>query len=200
MTLPEFADLSSEVVNALLSQHGLASQPAVRLPDVGIFNAIFAIGETIILRIPRNHPAFVEAARKEAVAVPFARRAGVRTPDLLIFDDSLDLLPVPYSFYKRVQGATLELLKLEPEATQAAYFELGRDLALLHQGVPFIEPARSLALEGLSEPEALPDELAAEGYIGTSEAQWLSHWLVHLRSLCSSKVLCFDMVMSRRLT
>jgi hypothetical protein len=33
--------------------------------------------------------------------VPAARVAGVRTPALIVFDDSLDLLPVPYAIYER---------------------------------------------------------------------------------------------------
>jgi hypothetical protein len=65
-----------------------------------------------VLRVPRGAPPFVAAIRKESVAVPAARAAGVRTPALVAFDDSLDLLPVPYAIYEQVHGEALGLLDL----------------------------------------------------------------------------------------
>jgi aminoglycoside phosphotransferase (APT) family kinase protein len=71
-------------------------------------------GGEYVLRVPRDAPPFIAALRKESVAVPAAKAAGVRTPTLRAFDDSLDLLPVPYAIYERVRGETLGLLDLEP--------------------------------------------------------------------------------------
>ena len=85
--------------------------------------------------MPRGHPISAADARKEAVAVPAAREAGVRTPRMLVFDESLDLLPVPYSIYERVRGETLGLLDRDPAASPGVWRELGHDLALLHSGV-----------------------------------------------------------------
>lgn len=186
MKLPEFPDLSDETLRPVLSRHGLQSRAVRRLPSVGIFNAIFAVGDEIVLRVPRQHPAFIEAARKEALAVPAARSAGVRTPALLVFDDTLDLLPVPYSLYERVHGETLELLRAEPEATKEAYRELGRDLAFLHSGVKSTGKVAQLQLEALPEPDAWPEELADQGYLGVLDARWLSGWLSYLKQRASA--------------
>ena len=53
--------------------------------------------------------------------MPAARAAGVRTPALVAFDDSLQLLPVPYAIYERVRGETLGALDLGPEDTPRAW-------------------------------------------------------------------------------
>jgi aminoglycoside phosphotransferase (APT) family kinase protein len=151
------------------------------LPETGIFNAIYLLGDDLILRVPRDHPAHVAAVRKEAVAVPAARQAGVRTPRLVVFDDSLELLPVPFTVYERVHGETLGLLGLEPEDTPAVWRELGRDLARLHAGVGESSPAGGLgAAVGLPDPRERAEELASMGYVTASEARWLVGWLDRL--------------------
>lgn len=183
MHLPDFPDLPAATLGAIAARHGLTGQAIAPLPNLGIFNAIFAVGESVVLRVPRQHPAFVEATRKEGVVVPAARRAGVRTPELLAFDDTLDLLPVPYGLYERVRGDTLELLGLDAAATPDVWHEVGRDLARLHGGVERTPALAALALEDLPDPEPWPQELAEQGWLGTSEARWLSAWLEHLRDL-----------------
>src|SRR5689334_9720788 len=67
----------------------------------------YALGHDYVLRVPRKHPHFIATARKEAIVVPAARAAGVRTPMIVVFDDSRELLPVPYTIYERIHGATL---------------------------------------------------------------------------------------------
>ena len=88
--------MSADTLEAIGERHNLRAGEISPLEDVGIFNAIYLVGSEYILRIPRDAPPFVAAIRKESVAVPAARAAGVRTPALIAFDDSLDLLPVPY--------------------------------------------------------------------------------------------------------
>src|SRR5690349_16715287 len=117
MSLPDFPTLSSHTLHMIAERHGLAARAFKPLPSTGVFNAIYLIGDDLVLRIPRNHPHFVAALAKEAIAAPAARAAGVRTPQLLAFDDSLALLPVPYAIYERVHGETIESLGLDPAAT-----------------------------------------------------------------------------------
>ncbi len=181
MQLPDLPDVSPEIVRALAERHGLGTPSYVRLPEVGIFNAVYRLGDDLILRVPRHHPAFIAAARTEAIAAPAAHAAGVRTPRLIAFDDALDLLPVPYLIYERVHGETLGLLDLDPGATPQAWRELGRDLARLHTRVRADGPAGQLAApEELPDPRPWPDELAGDGYITAVEARWLSAWLERL--------------------
>ncbi|MEO7910971.1 MAG: aminoglycoside phosphotransferase family protein [Roseiflexaceae bacterium] len=180
MELPPFPDISDDLLHAIAERHGVAGAAITRLPEVGIFNAIYALGSDLILRIPRDHPAFTDAARKEVLAVPAARAAGVRTPDLLAFDVSLELLPVPYTMYERVHGETLGLLDHEPGDSLAAWHELGRDLALLHTHVAAQGPIAEIEIEGLPDPRLWLDQIAQEGYFTSMEARWLRGWLDRL--------------------
>ena len=181
MELPPFPSITPEVLHAIAERHRLGQRAVTRLPEVGIFNAIYLIGDALVLRVPRSHPAFTNALRKEAIAVPLARAAGVRTPELTAFDDALDLLPVPYALYERVQGETLGLLDLEPDETPDVWRELGHDLAQLHTGVNKEGAAGGLgAPEDLPDPRELPAELADTGHFGLPEARWLERWLDRL--------------------
>ena len=180
MKLPNLPPVSDEILRAIVERHGLGAREFSWLPQAGIFNAIYLLGDDYVLRVPREHPAFVAAAHKEAVAVPLARKAGVRTPQIVAFDDSLELLPVPYSIYERVRGETLGLLDLEPTDTPGVWQDVGRDLARLHKGVSEDGPASGLEPEPLPDPRPLPEELASAGYFTPMEARWLSAWLDRL--------------------
>jgi hypothetical protein len=83
--LPDFPDLSDEVLSVIAARYG--GGLVVRLPEGGIFNAVFLLGEDLILRVPRDHPDFVAAVRREILAFPAARDAGVRTPCLVAVND-----------------------------------------------------------------------------------------------------------------
>ncbi len=182
MSLPDFPTLSSDTLHTIAEHQGLAVRTFKQLPSIGLFNAVYLLGDELILRVPRDHPHFVAALAKEAIAVPVARAAGVRTPRLIAFDDSLTLLPVPYALYERVHGATLESLGRDPLTTPAVYRELGRDLARLHAGVSLDSPASQLGEPNLpqGDPRPLPHELAAAGYFSVAEARWLEQWLDRL--------------------
>lgn len=178
MPVPAHTDVPIEALAAVAEQHGLPPSPITRVPDVGIFNAVYLLGDEFILRVPRRHPAHDQALYHESIAVPLARLAGVRTPALLVYDDTRTLLPVPYTIYERVQGETLGLLDLEPEQTPEVWQELGGDLARLHNGVKREGPGAALGeREGGPDPRELAERLAGGGWITGSEARWLQRWL-----------------------
>ena len=174
MDLPDFPDLSDEVLSAIAARYG---GPAVRLPEVGIFNAVFLLGDDMVLRVPRDHPDFVAATRREILAVPAARDAGVRTPRLVVIDDACDLLPVPFLIYERVRGEPLGWLDLDPSDTPDVWRELGRDLAALHLGVEAEGPIAALRPEVLDDPRLCVEDLATDGQFTVVEARWLGRWL-----------------------
>jgi aminoglycoside phosphotransferase (APT) family kinase protein len=177
----EFADLPAATLRAIAARHGLGVDAFARLPQVGVINAIYALGDDYVLRVPRRHPGTIAQARTEAIAAPAARAAGVRTPRLIAFDDSGDLLPVPYLIYERVHGRTLGLLDWEPAAIAPVWRELGRDLALLHTAAPDDGPAGQLPLlEAMPDPRALAEDRAADGWFTGLEARWLTQWLDRL--------------------
>ncbi len=182
MDLPVFPEVSPETLRRIAERHRLPAEPITPLPAAGIFNTIYLLGPDHVLRIPRDAPPFTAALHKESLAVPAARSAGVRTPALVAFDASLDLLPVPYAVYERVTGRTLESLNLSPDAPSGVWREVGRDLARLHEGVSAEGPTAGLESESLPDPRGLPDQLASAGHFSAEEARWLSAWLDRLAS------------------
>lgn len=180
-TLPDHVDVSPNTLAAIAARHGLDATDVERLPETGIFNAIYRLGDGAILRIPRNHPKFVAAARHEAVAVPAARAAGVLTPRLIAFDDSLELLPIPYTVYERVPGVPLESVGLDPADAAHIWRAHGRNLALAHVGVSVAgEVARLPRQTAEPDPRGLLAERVDEGWLSPLDARWLGRWLDRL--------------------
>ena len=64
-------------------------------------------------------------AQKELAAVPAARAAGVRTPAIVVADDSCDVVPVPYAVYERVHAESLEAIGADAEEAAEVWRELG---------------------------------------------------------------------------
>lgn len=124
---------AADPVDALLAAHGVAG-PWERLLDTGVANRIYAT-QDVVLRVATDHEDAIVDAYTESVAAPVARRAGVRTPALIAFDDSLRLVDRPYSLWDRVHGETLCLAKLSGEARQEVWREVGQQLAHLHATV-----------------------------------------------------------------
>ncbi len=189
MQLPPHADVSDRAIVEMVHHHGLRSRPVIRLPDTGIFNAIYLLGDAYVLRVPRRHPLHDRALYHESIAVPLARHAGVRTPALLFYDDSCTVLPVPYTIYERVHGDTLGHHDLEPEETPAVWHDIGCDLARLHTGVDRNGPGAELGdRETLPDPRQLAEDLASGGWVTSSEARWFVRWLDRIAPAATASV------------
>jgi aminoglycoside phosphotransferase (APT) family kinase protein len=176
--LPEHTAVSLEILSTIARRHGLEATRIQALPDVGIINGIYRLGDGYALRIPRNHPAHVAQMLAESVAAPAALGVGVRTHRLVAFDDARDLLPVPYSIFEWVPGVSLESLELDAGSTRKVWRELGHDLAHLHTGVARAGPAGDMdAAEPFPDPRQLAEDRAAEGWFTSMETRWLTKWL-----------------------
>lgn len=153
----------------------------VPLTQTGIINAVYALGPDLVLRVPRDHPGHVAQLLRERAAVPAARAAGIRTPALAAFDDSLEILPVPYATYERLAGTPFELLGRDVRAAPAVWRELGRDLGRLHAGAARAGSAGDLS-EGapMRDPRDLVERRAGEGWFTAMEAGWLLRWFERL--------------------
>ena len=178
MPLPDFPIITPEALTIIAKRHHASY--VKELPELGMFDGIFALGDDFILRVPRNHPFPISKTYKEQVAVTAARAVGVRTPAIVTFDDSLELISTPYAVYERVGGETLETLALEPDETTGAWRELGRDFARLHYGVEKTGAVGEIEAPSYPDPRELSDELAEKGYFTGLEARWLRGWLEHL--------------------
>ena len=176
MNLPSFPPLEQDALVKIALRFGVSPHRISRLPQIGICNAIFALGEDLILRVPRAHEAYTAAIRREAVAVPLARGVGVKTPALIAFDDSLKTLPVPFGIWERVRGDTLGLLDLEPEETPQVWRAVGADLGRLHLGVLPRHELTPLEPPPMPKTETLAAQLERDGWIGLGEARWLTRW------------------------
>jgi Ser/Thr protein kinase RdoA (MazF antagonist) len=154
--------------------------------QTGIINTIYAVGDGLVLRVPRAK--YGDCIGREARVVPQARAAGVRTPALVAVDDRLDILPVPYALYERVHAATLGLLHREPAEAAHAWRELGHDLARFHVAiapVPWAERpgARVEAESPRRTPAELIDAATSDGWLTPIEARWLLAWFDRLAPL-----------------
>jgi aminoglycoside phosphotransferase (APT) family kinase protein len=176
--LPDHTQVSIETVAEIAERYGLPASRIQVLPDVGIMNAIYRLDDDYVIRIPRNHPAHIAQTVTESVAAPAALDAGVRTHRLVAFDDTLDLLPVPYSIFEWVPGINLESIGLDADSTPEVWHDLGRDLARLHAGVARAGPAGKLSpAQQIPDPRMLAEERASDGWFTSIEAHWLTRWL-----------------------
>ena len=124
-----FPELTQEQLVAICDRHGFPPGPFGRLPSTGVVNAIYTVGYRVILRIPKNRPGTLADTVTESVAVAAAMADGVCTPALLAFDETCDIVDVPYGAYEWIHA---------PDGwptTSEGWRELGRQLATLHTGV-----------------------------------------------------------------
>ncbi len=168
-------------IAAIVARHRLGTRTFAPLASLGSATSIYLLGDTYVLRVPHNHPAAIAGIRTDPFTIPAARSAGVRTPQLIAFDDSGDLLPVPYGLYERVMGEPLDRLGLPREATPSVWHELGYDLALLHTRVSPDGPAGHIGhVDENIEPRVWLHEIIANDLITPNVAEWLFMWLDRL--------------------
>lgn len=183
MAQPQAVAVSRNQVRAIAACHDLDFDHATPISSNGIINTIFALGESYILRFPRNHPAHIQQAQAEAKAIPIAVAAGIRTPRLIAFADDRRILPVPYLIVERVHGTDLESLGSYPPSAAGAWRELGCDLARLHglarlhaagpDGWPNPTPDEFSG----TDPRALVEDRVRDGWISAVEGRWFARWL-----------------------
>ena len=122
-----------EQLDDIAQRHGFRGEPIERLATSGVVTSVYAVGSAVVLRVPREHPEGVSDLLTEAVAAPVAHDAGVRTPRVVAFDNTCEILSVPYLIVERIHAASLSREPLAPEAPVLR--QLGRELARLHTRV-----------------------------------------------------------------
>ncbi len=182
-----FLEFTDEQLRAIVDRHGivLGAEGVQHLDSTGIVHSIYALGDDLVLRAPKLHPAALADAYTGSVAAPAAVNAGVSTPALVVFDESRDIVPVPYSIFERMHAQPLSLrLDADPLQHRPIWHELGRQLATLHANVTtvpdphdYLDPHRRT-----HDPEPLLAELERDGYLGNEAAPWVRDVLGRLRS------------------
>ncbi|MGP3936482.1 phosphotransferase family protein [Nonomuraea sp. KM88] len=159
---------------AIAARHGSPVE-TVRPTHSGVANRAYLLGDDLVLRIPRTERFLADLA-KEAAVIPAARRLGVRTPDVVTFDDTCTEVDVPYMVLERVRGADLERLDLPADRAEQVYRQVGRELARLHR-LPSDAGLSAVPRDGSpGDPRVLVDRLRADGWIDADAARWLTGW------------------------
>ena len=173
---PPEVPVDEAALRAICERHGLPWSNPEQLPSLGIINAVYALGDEHVLRVPRDHPIHVRQSVTEAQTIPRVVAAGVRTPALVAYDDTLELLPVPYLVVERVRGRDLESRGVDPLDVPDVLRAVGADLALVHA----LEPTEDASGMPHTDMPALLDDLVEKGWLSTYETTWLQAWIDEL--------------------
>ncbi|GGM19745.1 phosphotransferase [Deinococcus aerophilus] len=152
--MPALPDLTPAELAAFSRQYGLRGT-LERLPSAGIVNRVYRAvlkDREVVLRVPM--PGDTEDTLTESVAVPAAFWAGVRTPELLIFDDERRVVEAPVTVYAFAPGCSLDgygWAGREPQVLRA-WREAGRELARLHRQVRVVSDPHG-RLEVITPPD-----------------------------------------------
>ncbi|MFJ8744203.1 phosphotransferase family protein [Embleya sp. NPDC127516] len=171
---------SHETLAAIAARHGV-SVGAVGSILPGAANHVYALGDDLVLRVPRTRRFLVDLV-KEAAVIPAARRAGVRTPDVVAFDDTCSWVDVPYMVLERAAGEDLAGLQPSAADTERVLREVGRELARLHRVSPDSAgaPAGVPVDDDAGDPRVLVRRLRSGGWIDSGTADWLTGWFERL--------------------
>lgn len=183
MPPPIHTPVSPQIVCAVIRRHDLRTHSFSMEPWVGGGSWVYRLGEAYVLKVPHRDPAPIASVQIEAVGAPAARAVGVRTPRLIAFDDTRDLLSVPYLVYERVHGQPLAQFGGPPTVAHQVWRAVGSDLARLHTGVHPDTLQRLLPTHGSSpdtDPRPWVAEVQAAGGLPPTQARWLADVLERL--------------------
>ena len=172
-----FVMVTDEQLQAIVEEHQLTLDgPIEPMPSNGVVHSLWSLGSEYVLRVPKPEEMCLGDLRAEVVAIPVARAAGVRTPDLVAFDDSCTILGVPYAIVERVHGTDLSRLVADDDRLSDLYRQLGVQLATLH-AAPAPDPHLWFRTPGTWDVDALLDETVAAGMLDTNARQWFARVL-----------------------
>lgn len=173
----------AEALAEIAARHRVDPRQVTAVPGQGVANRVYFLGDRLVLRVAR--PQTADDLRKEAIVIPAAVRAGVRTPEVVTFDDSGALLRSPYMVLRRAHGIAPGLPRDPRDRDWArAYRRLGRELAVLHERV---EELPRVPTEPVADPRGDLADLADAGYLGADVAGWLEGWFDRLEPLVPAR-------------
>ncbi len=185
----EHTHVSVQTVQAIIHRHRLPTQGMLLRPWVGGGSCVYPVGDDLVLKVPHNDPAPISSIHTESIASAAAYDAGVRTPKLIVFDNSLKLLPVPYLVHERVQGESLLTLDAPPQSLQYVWREVGRNLAIVHTRIVPDDALRLLPVfNQLPATDLRPwvEDAQRFGSLSTSQGGWLVEVLDRLASTANA--------------
>lgn len=117
---------TDEQILALLARHDLPGGAVEASPHEGSVNHVRMVGDWCV-RVLKEED-FASDLRTEAACVPTLVSAGVRTPALVAFDDSREIVPGLATVYRRLAGAPLGLSEGPIVGITQLVEELGRQI------------------------------------------------------------------------
>lgn len=184
MELPPEVDTTPAMIAAIVARYGLGTRSATRLAHAGTSHTVYLLDDAFVLRVPREHPAWAGSVGHEARVVPAARAAGVRTPVLVVADETREILPVPFTVFERVHGIALSAVDRAPETLPELWRCVGQDLAGLHTRIPADGPLADLPRDAADlDPRPWVAELQAARMLPPGTAAYLQTWLDRLAPL-----------------
>jgi hygromycin-B 7''-O-kinase len=168
---------TSEAISKAAQRHGLTGKP-FPMPRLGMVNDIWSVGDEFVLRVPTDREGELEMYR-EVILAPAAFRAGVKTPELVVFDDSRKLLPLAFTVYRRATGETLGTVP-RSQVGPMVFRQLGAEIWRLHQGVQHLHDPNNYLPDLLREAwdEELDDRLSVRS---AGEQNLVRAWIEKLR-------------------
>lgn len=149
-------------------RHRVPAEQVVPLP-VGVANHVVALGDRLVLRVPRA-PEFEADLRKESALVPVVHGAGVSTPALVEYADPPG--GVPHMLIERLPGTDMADRAPAPKTL----IRLGRELARIHR-IPVVSlPELPHDDSDQNDHAPLVERLHRLGHIDAEAARWLHTW------------------------
>lgn len=168
-------------LRAACRRHGFAAERVESMVATGMANWIFALDDAYVLRVARPAAFAGDDARTEAVAAPAAYAAGIRTPRLLVYDDTRADLDTAFTVYERVAGTPIGATTLAATAEAVAYRELGREMAAIHHRVTACDdPDGWLDTPEPSDHRGILDAALSAGALDAATARWAAALLGRL--------------------
>jgi len=156
------------------------------MPRIGLVNDIWSIGTDHVVRIP-TEVEYGYTILAEAVAIPYAQSLGLSVPEIVMMDNDLDIVPVPFSVACRIHAETLGNMsgcltwELFGSKWANVSCQLGQQLALLHQPLDtIIDPNGWLNSWWLDNPTEELVNCVDSGFVTGSEAKWVESFIERL--------------------
>lgn len=164
-----FPQLSEAQLRGIVERAGLRVDTIEPMHSTGVVHALWALDDRYVLRVPKNEAMCLGDLHAEVAAIPVARDVGVRTPRLVAFDPSGEIVDVPYVIVERVHGVDLASLAEDDPRLPGLYRQLGRQLAMLHTA-PIPPPHPWFRNPEPTDVEPLLDQVIAAGLLGRTQA------------------------------
>lgn len=164
-------------IQAFLAHHGLPTGPLTPISTQAVVNEVYFVGDGHVVRI--NRPTIeTDDAYTESVAVPAVRAAGIKTPELLVFDDSRSILNTVVTVYERAPGLALGRLRVDQSELPSLYREIGAEVARIQRLVTTVDdPLGRLDPCELYDSRRLAHKAFDRGQIESVTFDWLIRWL-----------------------